>query len=144
MEGSGPATGQVSKDELIRRMRAKFEETMARVTAAVNAAPDGHWIDGSEEACRDVLGEFRQAAYEAALQMRIEATEKSVAFSPGARGQPRAGQPDGAQRLRAGVAPPTALGPGGGSNGHAGGRAAGCRPAKRIAGGAGDVLPGGD
>lgn len=119
MDGLDPGSGQISKEELIRRMRAKFEETMARVTEAVNAARDGHWIDGSEEACRDVLGEFRQAAYEAALQMRIQATEKSVAFSPGARRKPWAGQPDGTQRMRAGIAPPAPVGSAGGSDGHA-------------------------
>lgn len=121
MDGFGKAAGQVNAEDLIGRMRAKFEESMARVTAAVNAAPDGHWIDGSEEVCRDVLGEFRQAAYEAALQMRIEATEKSVAFSPGARPQPRAGQPHGSERVRARVAPAAAVGHAGGSDGHAGG-----------------------
>lgn len=83
---------RISKDELILRMRAKFEATMAQVAQAVNDAPDGHLIDASEEECRDVLGEFRQAAYETALQMRIEATEKDVAFSPSRSRQPRSGQ----------------------------------------------------
>ena len=40
---------KVDRDELIRRMRAVFEETMAQVVEAVSAAPDGHWIDASEE-----------------------------------------------------------------------------------------------
>lgn len=92
MDGSDKVVGQISKDELILQMRARFEETMAKVAAAVNAAPDGHWIDGSEEVCRDVLGEFRQAAYEAALQMRVQATEKTVAFSPSGQRQTRVGQ----------------------------------------------------
>ena len=70
-------------EELIRRMRAEFEKTMAEVAEAVNAAPDGHLIDASEERCRDVLGELRRRAYETAVQMRIEATEADVAFSPG-------------------------------------------------------------
>jgi len=90
------------KDEFIRRMRAKFEATMEQVAQAVNAAPQGHLINASEEACRDVLGEFRRAAYQTALQMRIEATEQDVAFSPSGACPPRSGQPDGAQRLRPG------------------------------------------
>ena|SRR5438093_6364390 len=77
---------KIEKDELIRRMRAKFEESMAQITQAVNDAPDGHLIDGSEERCRDVLGEFRRAAYETAVQMRVEATEASPDFSPGEAG----------------------------------------------------------
>ena len=77
---------KIEKAELIRRMRAKFEESMAQITEAVNAAADGHLIDGSEERCRDVLGEFRRAAYETAVQMRVEATEASPDFSPGKAG----------------------------------------------------------
>ena len=76
---------------------------MAQVSQAVNAAPAGHWIDASEEACRDVLGEFRTAAYETALQMRIEATEKHVAFPPSEPDGPRGGQPVGPELLRAGA-----------------------------------------
>ena len=89
-------------DELVRRMRAEFEAMMSEVAAAVNAAPDGHLIDGSEERCRDVLGEFRRKAYETALQLRVEATEQDVAFSPSEPGAARDGDADGAERLRAG------------------------------------------
>ncbi len=91
---------QVDRDELIRRMRAEFEKTMAQVVEAVNAAPDGHWIDASEERCRDVLGEFRQKAYETALQMRVEATENNVAFPPCKAGAARGGHPHGPDLLR--------------------------------------------
>lgn len=97
---------QIDKDELIRRMRAEFERTMAEVTQAVNEAPDGHLINGSEERCRDVLGEFRRRAYEAAVQMRVEATEVDPSFSPGEPGASRPGPPDGAERLRAGADQP--------------------------------------
>ena len=91
---------KISKDERIRRMRAAFEKTMAQVTQAVNNAPDGHLIDGSDEQCRDVLGEFRRLAYETAVQMRVEATELDPAFSPSPAGASRAGQPGDPQLLR--------------------------------------------
>jgi len=74
----------MDRDELVRRMRADFERTMLEVADAVNAAPDGHLIDGSEEQVRDALGDFRRRAFETAAQMRVEATEASAAFSPGA------------------------------------------------------------
>ncbi len=74
---------KLDRDELIARMRADFEATMHQVAQAVNDAPDGHLIDGSEEQVRDVLGEFRRRAFETAAQMRVEATEASPAFSPG-------------------------------------------------------------
>jgi hypothetical protein len=102
---------RLDKDELVRRMRAAFERTMSEVAAAVNDAPDGRLIDGSEERCRDALGEFRRLAYEAAVQMRVEATEADPAFSPGGGGPgaARPGEPDDADGLRAGAAQPPAV-----------------------------------
>jgi hypothetical protein len=75
---------KLNREELVRRMREDFEATMLQVADAVNDAPDGHLIDGSEEQVRDLLGEFRRRAFETAAQMRVEATESSPAFSPGA------------------------------------------------------------
>ncbi len=79
--------GRMDAEELIRRMRADFEKTMQTVAQVVNEAPDGHWIDGSEERVRDVLGEFRCKAYQQAMQLRIEAAETSAAFSPSKGGR---------------------------------------------------------
>lgn len=102
---------KIDRDELVRRMREDFERTMSEVAAAVNAAPDGHLIDGSEERVRDVLGEFRRRSFETAAQMRVEATEQSVGFSPGATGtgQPRGGHTDGGDGGWAGVDPAAAV-----------------------------------
>jgi hypothetical protein len=75
---------KLNREELVRRMREDFEQTMLKVADAVNDAPDGHLIDGSEEQVRDLLGDFRRRAFETAAQMRVEATESSPAFSPGA------------------------------------------------------------
>ncbi len=72
---------KIDKEEFIKQMQVEFAATMKAVAEAANAAPDGHLINGSEEACREALGEFRRKTYEKAVQMRIAATEKSVAFS---------------------------------------------------------------
>jgi hypothetical protein len=102
---------KIDSDELVRRMREDFERTMAEVAAAVNAAADGHLIDGSEERVRDVLGEFRRRSFETAAQMRVEATEQSAAFFPGgaAVGRPRGGGADGGDGGGAGVDPAAAV-----------------------------------
>ena len=92
---------KIEKDELIRRMRARFEESMEQIAEAVNDAPDGHLIDGSEERCRDVLDEFRRMAYETAAQMRVEATEARPDFSPA--GQPWDGGAIGVDVQRSGA-----------------------------------------
>jgi hypothetical protein len=94
---------KIDKDELIRRMRAHFEKTMVELTQAVNDAPDGHLIDGSEERARDALGEFRRVAYEAAVQMRVEATEADPSFPPSGSCASRSGQPGGVELLRLGA-----------------------------------------
>lgn len=69
------------------RLRQKMEELLGRVADAVNNAPDGHIIAGSECEVRDLFADFKREAYELALQMRIDAAE--AAFSPSE------GSPDG-------------------------------------------------
>jgi hypothetical protein len=70
--------------QLIERMRNEFEQLMTKVSRAVNDAPAGRVIVDSEEQVRDLLGEFRQSTYQAALQLRVDAAE--AAFSPGGQG----------------------------------------------------------
>ena len=91
---------KIDREELVRRMRADFETTLRQVADAVNDAPDGHLIDGSEERVRDLLGDFRRRAFQTAAQMRVEATEASADFSPGeaGSGRPGRGGPVGAER----------------------------------------------
>lgn len=99
--------GQIDADEVIRQLQAEYEKAVRTVVRAVNDAPDGHWIDGSEEPARQALGEFRRKAYECALQMRVEAAETSAAFSPskGSVAPPRGGGSVGGdgQRLDSGA-----------------------------------------
>ena len=52
------------------------------VATAVNGAPAGQLINASEEKVRDLLADFRQAAYQAALQLRLQAAQ--AAFPPSA------------------------------------------------------------
>ena len=71
---------QLSRDEYIRQMRREIEETLGQVADAVNEAPPGHVISGSEEQVRDLFEDLRQQAFESALQMRVDAAE--AAFPP--------------------------------------------------------------
>jgi hypothetical protein len=73
-------TPTMSRDEFIRRMRVKFEETLGRVADAINEAPPGQIIAGSEEQVRDLFADLRQQSFEAGLQMRVDAAE--AAFPP--------------------------------------------------------------
>ena len=74
------STPKLSRDEFIAQMRAKLEETLSRVADAINEAPPGHIISGSEEQVRDLFADLRQQAFEKGLQMRLDAAE--AAFPP--------------------------------------------------------------
>jgi hypothetical protein len=61
-------------------MRAKLELTLGRVADAINEAPPGRIISGSEEQLRDLFEDLRQQAFETGLQMWVDAAE--AAFPP--------------------------------------------------------------
>ena len=82
---------KVPRDEYLKQMKAEMESYLASVMEAVNQAPDGEWVAGSEEQVRDLSAEFRRQAFERALQMRVDQAE--AAFPPSA--QPGDGQTSG-------------------------------------------------
>jgi len=78
------AMAEVSAETFVAAMRQETEQMLREVMAAVNHAPDGAWINGSERQVRDLLGEYRRRVFEKALQMKTNAAEG--AFSPGGPG----------------------------------------------------------
>jgi hypothetical protein len=84
------------------RMQAEFQRVMKEVADAVNAAPTGNVISGSEMQVRDLMAEFKRKAFETAVQMRIDSTESSFSPSAGhsgqAQGQQRGVRPKHAKR----------------------------------------------
>src|SRR5919201_5151951 len=69
------AVAKLSREAYVEAMRAKLEELLGRVADAVNDAPPGRVLDGSEEQVRDRFARFRQPADETAVQMRVDAAE---------------------------------------------------------------------
>lgn len=63
-------------------MKLEAEQLLKDVMEAVNHAPDGEWIEASEEQVRERFARFRTQVFEQALQARINAAE--AAFSPSA------------------------------------------------------------
>ena len=85
------STPKMSREEFIAQMRTKVEEALGRVADAINEAPPGQIISGSEEQVRDLFADLRQQAYEAGLQMRLNAAEAAFPPSEGpAHGQDQA------------------------------------------------------
>lgn len=75
-----PSEPKLPRDEFIAQMRAKMEAMLGQVADAINDAPPGHIISGSEERVRDLFADLRQQAFEKGLQMRVDAAE--AAFPP--------------------------------------------------------------
>jgi hypothetical protein len=73
---------KVSPDAFAESMRDEVEQYLKEMMQAVNEAPDGNWIAGSEEQVRDIAGKMRQRCFEQAIQNRVDAAE--AAFPPSA------------------------------------------------------------
>ena len=73
---------RVSPQQFAESLKQEFEEFAKEVMEAVNEAPDGQWIAGSEEQVRDLSAEMRRKVFERALQERVDAAE--AAFPPSA------------------------------------------------------------
>ena len=71
---------KLDRDAYREALRVELERVVQEVADAVDDAPKGRVVRDSEEKARDALDRFRQAAYEKALQMKIDAAE--AAFPP--------------------------------------------------------------
>ena len=77
------SASQVVPQKLVSAMEQEMQQYLQSVMQAVNDAPDGAWIAGSEESVRDLSAEFRRRVFERAVQMRVDAAE--AAFPPSAQ-----------------------------------------------------------
>ena len=73
---------KLDREAYLATMRQQMEAMLGQVADAINNAPDGHIIAGSEGHVRDLFATLRQQAFEVGLQMRVDAAE--AAFSPSA------------------------------------------------------------
>jgi len=73
---------RVPPEQFVESMREEVDEFLQQIMEAVNEAPDGQWISGSEEQVRDLTGAMRQRIFERAVQQRVDAAE--AAFPPSA------------------------------------------------------------
>ncbi len=71
---------KITPEQLAKAMDADYQKLVQQLSAAVNEAPDGAVISGSEELVRETMARFRQKVYEKAIQLRTQAAQ--AAFSP--------------------------------------------------------------
>jgi hypothetical protein len=74
---------QVASDKFVESMQQEMQQYLQSVMKAVNNAPDGDWIGGSEEQVRDLSADFRRQVFEKAVQLKVDAAE--AAFPPSAQ-----------------------------------------------------------
>ena len=77
----------MDKAEYLLRMQAECRRILDQVADAVNDAPTGNVISGSEMQVRDLFAELRQRAFETAVQMRIDSHESNFSPSEGRGGE---------------------------------------------------------
>src|SRR4051812_37033072 len=66
---------RMSEEQFVSAMLPEVRKVLREVAAAVNDAPDGRVIDGSEMKVRDLMAGLRARCFETALQMRVDDTE---------------------------------------------------------------------
>lgn len=74
---------QIAPDKFVESMQQEMQQYLQSVMKAVNNAPDGDWIGGSEEQVRDLSADFRRQVFEKAVQLKVDAAE--AAFPPSAQ-----------------------------------------------------------
>ena len=74
------ANKKITLAELKKATEAEYAALLAEVHAAVDNAPDGAIISGSEEAVREAMARFRERVYQKAVQLKADAG--ASAFSP--------------------------------------------------------------
>ena len=92
----------MDRNVLKARMRERFEATLEAAIKAVEAAPDGQWIAGSEWQVRDAFQALTADCYREIVQSRVDAqpSAKQAAFSPSGnagRGTARQGSASGSR-----------------------------------------------
>lgn len=77
----------MDKDALRVKMRARFERSMEAALAAVETAPDGQWIAGSEWEIRDIFQQLMSDSFQELIQARADAHSAAnrAAFSASGR-----------------------------------------------------------
>lgn len=78
---------KMNKEAYVAQMQVECRRIMEQVAEAVNNAPTGNVVSGSEMQVRDLMGELRQRAFETAVQMRIDSHESVFSPSEGCGGE---------------------------------------------------------
>src|SRR5437763_4921443 len=95
----------MDKDVLQSRLNELCQQAMSEARAAVDQAPDGHWIAASEWQVRDIFQRLTRDCYQAMLQAKADAhwAADQAVFSPGGGGGGGAASAEQGQTQEAGA-----------------------------------------
>ena len=74
---------KISAIKLKEFLHARVDEFAEELVESVNQAQPGRLIADSEEVVRKLIHEFGQAAYQAALQQKVDAADAAFSLSGG-------------------------------------------------------------
>jgi hypothetical protein len=77
----------MDKDAYVACMQGECRRIMEQIAEAINHAPTGNVISGSEMEVRDLMSQLRQKAFEMGVQMRIDSSESTFSPSEGRGGE---------------------------------------------------------
>lgn len=90
---------RVSPERLKAQLHGMVDDLAEQIVQSMNTARVGHLIDDTEELVRQAGHEFLRAAYQAALQHKIDAAEAS--FPPSGDHDDRSGDPSSREETAA-------------------------------------------
>jgi len=75
----------MDRQALRRRLQAKVDAALDKAVEAVESAPDGRWIAGSEWAVRDAFQGLMRECFQEIVQAKIDAdpAASAASFPPG-------------------------------------------------------------
>ena len=77
----------MDKEAYAAHMQEECRQTMRQIAEAINAAPTGNVISGSEMQVRDLMADLRRKAFELGVQMRVDSHESTFSPSGGCGGE---------------------------------------------------------
>jgi hypothetical protein len=86
-----PGLPQISAIKVKAFLHAQVEEFAEKLVESMNQAQPGRLIADTEELARVLIHEFGQAAYQSALQQKVDAAEAAFSPSTGNSDGPRHG-----------------------------------------------------
>lgn len=75
-----PAFPKLDTEAFLKQVQPLFEQLVSHVAQAINNAPDGKIIAGSERQVFDLMNTFKQEVFQTAIQQRLDTAQAD--FSP--------------------------------------------------------------